>query len=370
MRITFICGCLNPGHDGVGDYTRKLAEQLSQLGHECQLIALKDTEDSQETRGHLQIFRHVQVLNDTETSTAVRKQIKAWNPDWISLQFVCFSFHPKGFIHRLTPFIHDIRATAELHVMFHELWVGEQPSLPLKLKVMGLIQRQQMLNAMKRWKPDVIHTSNPLYQFVLKQHNYSASILPLFSNIELSSTEEADTNTASNQRTLLFPFSQRHDWNITETLERLASLSHKAGVSLRLIQIGTIRSGSQHWSKIQSFCAAEGWPCKLLGPQDEATLSRHMHDADIGISSAHITLAGKSGAVAAMCEHGLPVICTTTASISKRFKPAPNHSHQLYSFFDSDERLVELFRNPPRTQPNPMLSAVAEQFIADLTTTA
>ena len=38
MKITFICGSLNPGQDGVGDYTRRLAAQLALDGHECQLI--------------------------------------------------------------------------------------------------------------------------------------------------------------------------------------------------------------------------------------------------------------------------------------------------------------------------------------------
>ncbi len=370
MKITFICGSLNPGHDGVGDYTRALAQKLSQSGHQCQLVAINDSEDSNDVTDHLQILRNTQVLNNPGKSAAVSNSITNWKPDWISLQFVCFGFHPKGFIHKLSPFIQDVRRASKLHIMFHELWVGEQPSLPFKHKVMGLIQRHLMLKALKLWHSDRIHTSNLLYQFILKQHNYASTILPLFSNIPITGKPDTSSPSDENLRTLLFPFSQRHDWNVQETLEQLDSLSKKAGVSLRLIQIGKLHAGNPHWPQIQTFCASRNWSCERLGPQDEATLSKYMHAADIGISSAHIALAGKSGAVAAMTEHGLPVICTITEPISKRFKPAANASNQLYSFFDSEERLIQLFREPARESANPQLPTVADQFIHDLNHTA
>ena len=42
MRIAFLCGSLEPGRDGVGDYTRGLAEELQRQGHEVIIIALRD----------------------------------------------------------------------------------------------------------------------------------------------------------------------------------------------------------------------------------------------------------------------------------------------------------------------------------------
>ena len=32
MKIVFICGCLEPGKDGVGDYTRRLSAELIDHG--------------------------------------------------------------------------------------------------------------------------------------------------------------------------------------------------------------------------------------------------------------------------------------------------------------------------------------------------
>ena len=42
MRIVFICGSLEPGRDGVGDYVRHLAVAVAQQGHETAAVALRD----------------------------------------------------------------------------------------------------------------------------------------------------------------------------------------------------------------------------------------------------------------------------------------------------------------------------------------
>ena len=42
MKIAFITSCLEPGKDGVGDYTRSLAAESSRNGHEVCLLALND----------------------------------------------------------------------------------------------------------------------------------------------------------------------------------------------------------------------------------------------------------------------------------------------------------------------------------------
>lgn len=370
MRITFICGSLNPGQDGVGDYTRRLADQLALDGHDCLLIAINDSVDAKESTGRTQVIRFKQLLSSPEKRHQALQLIAQWETEWISLQFVCFSFHPKGFIRRLTPFIQQSLGTAKLHIMFHELWVGEQPSLPLKHKVMGLIQRLQMLKALKTWQASAIHTSNELYKFILKQHGYNATILPLFGNIPIQPQNKANTvsNLLPRQRTLLFPFSQRHDWNVNETMQYFGKLAKATGVRLRLIQAGQLRTGDKHWNYIQEFCKAQDWECVQLGPQSEAHISKLMFEADIGVSSAHIALAGKSGAVAAMQEHGLPVICTIKAPISNLFKPDLSPIEGLYSLFDEHTRLEQLFSSPTRLTSKARLPEVAKQLNESLRT--
>lgn len=40
MRIAFSTGCLAPGRDGVGDYTRTLAGECARRGHTLALVSL------------------------------------------------------------------------------------------------------------------------------------------------------------------------------------------------------------------------------------------------------------------------------------------------------------------------------------------
>lgn len=363
MRISFICGSLAPGQDGVGDYTRRLATELCSSGHDCQLVSINDPETHADAMADgVEIVRRRQA--DAGDAQA---QIDRWNPDWISLQFVCFAFHPKGFIHGIVPWVGSIRRGRKLDIMFHELWVGEQPSLPFKHVVMGRIQQWLILRALKRWQPDSLHTSNPLYQYVLSRHGHHAERLPIFGNIPIAPAPGGgDFQRGADERIVLFPFSQRHDWNVEATLSRLDQAARTAGVRLKLVQIGQLRSGSQHWDRIKRFAGECGWQCLRLGAQPEATVSQWMRAADVGISSAHILLADKSGAAVAMHEHGLPVICTITAPVSKHFRATPEPEEGFHSFFDAQETLDALFRNPPKREPRSRLPGVAAKWLEHL----
>jgi hypothetical protein len=367
MRISFICGCLEPGQDGVGDYTRRLAAELCQLGHECQLISLNDSQDSNsQIEPGLEIVRFKNALHGLN-SHRVEAAVAAWNPDWVSLQFVCFAFHPKGFILQLSSVIGNLRIGRHLDIMFHELWVGEQPTLPFKHKVMGRIQQWLILSALRRWKPDSLHTSNRLYQHILERHGYEAARLPIFGNIPIASPpSSAEFSRAANERVILFPFSQRHDWNVSHTLAQLADLARAAEVSLKLVQIGSLRSGREHWDQIEAFAQLQNWQCLRLGELSEEAISQWMQAADIGISSTHIQLADKSGAAVAMHEHGLPVICTITEPVSTRYDEPPQSNPGCYSFFDTNACLIELLRRPDKLKKEARLPGIAKQWLDHL----
>jgi hypothetical protein len=367
MRISFICGSLAPGKDGVGDYTRRLAAELCHQGHACQLVSLNDSENSStQAESGLKIVRFKNALHGLRAHQ-VESVVAEWNPDWLSLQFVCFAFHPKGFILQLNTLIGNLRIGRKLDIMFHELWVGEQPSLPFKHKVMGQIQQWLILSALSKWKPDCIHTSNRLYQHILQRHGHASERLPIFGNIPLAHAPEgSEFARAANERIILFPFSQRHDWNVEETLAHLLEMATAAEVSLKLVQIGSLRSGLQHWDQIETFAHQQNWQCLRLGALPEESISQWMQAADVGISSAHIQLADKSGAAVAMHEHGLPVICTITAPISKRFNEAPQPIAGFYSFFDDSEQLIDLLSQQRKLKKEARLPRIAKQWLDNL----
>ena len=103
MKIVFICSCLEPGRDGVGDYTGRLAAELIRVGHEVSLLALNDRfanailSGDQERDGiKIPVLRLPSTLSDQDKTVHATNWINSVNPDLLSLQFVPFGFNPKG----------------------------------------------------------------------------------------------------------------------------------------------------------------------------------------------------------------------------------------------------------------------------------
>ena len=60
MNIVFLCSSLEPGRDGVGDYTRRLAQECAARGHVCRMVALHDphvTAEIQTREGDVRLMR-------------------------------------------------------------------------------------------------------------------------------------------------------------------------------------------------------------------------------------------------------------------------------------------------------------------------
>ncbi|QIL75338.1 glycosyltransferase family 4 protein [Hymenobacter sp. HDW8] len=103
MNIVFLCGALEPGRDGVGDYSRKLAGALVEKGHQVALAALKDGHVPAVTEG-IQLSDEVEVpvLRVPASWPAAQRfsRAKEWigriNPEWVSVQFVPYAFQAKG----------------------------------------------------------------------------------------------------------------------------------------------------------------------------------------------------------------------------------------------------------------------------------
>ena len=130
MKTAFLCSSLERGRDGVGDYTRRLASELIRQGHPSIAISLNDTHISdpvfelQKIEGNsVSVLRLPGTMPWQERASTARKWLDAFNPDWVSLQFVPFGFHPKGLPFGLSRHLKSIIGLRPLHWMFHELWV-------------------------------------------------------------------------------------------------------------------------------------------------------------------------------------------------------------------------------------------------------
>ncbi|MDI1235360.1 MAG: hypothetical protein PSX81_13855 [bacterium] len=323
MNIIFICGSLESGRDGVGDYTRRLAGQLNKLGNNASVIAINDqfvsnltiavqnSEDSE-----IAIMRIPKQISDAARFKYAREWVEQNQPDWISLQYVPFAFHDKGLPYTWTNYMELLTAKNNLHIMFHELWVGMSKESSYKEKIWGRLQRSLIKSTINRLKPKVITTQTQLYINYLNTLGFNAFQIPLFGNIERSKSikDISDKNEKSNDDISFIIFGGIHANAPAESFAKFVAIKFANKLNkVKLILIG--RCGHEQNTWIHAW-KNEGMQTLVLGEQSQSVISRELSNANFGISTTPTALLDKSGSVAAMLEHGLKVI-----SVSRKWQP-------------------------------------------------
>ncbi len=194
MRILFICGSLEPGKDGVGDYCYRLVSELSLIGHQVSLIALNDPFIHKEIKDEFVVAQYsidrLRIPGNLDKKYkyhSAKQFINTIKPDWISLQFVPYSFNIKGLPFGIGRELKRIGEPYNWHVMFHEGWIVPNKQTKFKNRMVSFFQKRIIQNVLKQLNPKVKHTSNELYQQEFEREGVDTKILGLFSNIEVSS---------------------------------------------------------------------------------------------------------------------------------------------------------------------------------------
>lgn len=319
MVISFICGSLEPGLDGVGDYTRRFASELIRLGNQVALISINDHyiellfSGTQFSEGFdIPVERVPSSLPEIERFYFLEKFIAKFDPEWISLQFVPFAFNSKGLPFTLADRLVKIGKGRRWHIMFHELWVGMNKEASVKHFFWGCVQRRLIVILIKKLKP-VIHTQSQLYLEQLKQLGFQANYLPLFSNIPLVKLDlkegQINNNSELVKNVSFVLFAAIHTGAPVDLFARdIALYSRSKGQKVSLIIIGRSSSEKERWA---AAWEAEGLIVKIMGEQSVDCISAILSSASAGITTTPFALVEKSGAVAAMQEHGLPVVCVS-----------------------------------------------------------
>ncbi len=376
MKLVILCGALEPGQDGVGDYSRRLAEFCRLEGHQVLLVALNDSRvaPGQVVKSADEI-RLSSALSWPEKSRLLNDTISRFQPHAISLQFVPFAFHPRGLCGRMIGALAPLTQLCPWEIMFHELWLGLNPSDPLKYRLLGWIQRRQILRLARQISPAVVHTQASVYVEVLRREKISAHLLPLFSNIPIAPPpDEADMEnlltsegflTASGWRTgrLIFVlFGSLHpEWNPQKMMQKL---SGQNPIFLTIGKLGA--KGREIWQRFASDYADQA-AFADLGELPPGKISAVLQWADAGVAASPWNLIEKSGSVAAMIEHGLPVIVTRNDFLpSQNCLSDPAWATRLHPVWDPAFSVKKLTRRPTCAR----LPETGRQFLHDLSNLA
>jgi hypothetical protein len=370
MKIIFLCGSLEPGRDGVGDYTRRLAGELIRQGQHVAAVALNDHYLVEEFTGmqpaddiNLPVIRIPAAWPKNRRFDRAKNWIKKFNPEWLSLQFVPFAFHPKGLPFNINKQLLKLSEGICWHIMFHELWVGMNKESGMKMLIWGHLQKQLIKALVLNLKPRIINTQTKLYQVHLLQMGFEAEYLPLFSNIPPSEKGKKNGLPISTSNDLHKPirlvlFGSIHPGAPVDQFAKEASQFAKVkNVQVILIFLGRCGQEQYRWEeawKVESLLV------EVLGEQPPAVISDVLNNSTMGISTTPLILVDKSGTVAAMREHGLPVLNVSRSwqarGVSNLYIPADILK------YEPGNLEACLLRKPNSNWPN-NVTAVAHQLV-------
>jgi hypothetical protein len=292
-----------------------------------------------------------------------RKNIDEIAPDWISLQFVIFSFHKKGLPFGLAKHLAALGSYGNWHIMFHETWVRKQSFFDIKHYLWGQIQQRLIVNLIKALKPKVIHTNTHLYQSELNNLGFNAQYLPLFSNIpNFDKGKGLNFEVNSPKKNISFiVFGQLHrNVQIQDFVNDVLDYSIKNNIMAFLIILGRCGDEMENWV---SKWKAANMSVKVWGEQPLNKVSEILKTADIGISTMNISLIEKSGSVAAMHEHGVPVISVSRAWQSTKWN---NIEQPIGVFIYRKGNLDSILRSDLDFKTSNNILVVAKAFIGAL----
>jgi|SRR6185503_4265701 len=324
MKIVFICGSLEPGRDGVGDYTRRLAAALIQKNNAASIIAMNDKYITEKLVGTQKEGETIlPVLRLPANSRLKTRLVEASNcihkfgPDWVSLQFVSFGYHKYGLPFELIFSLRRILKNKKLHIMFHELWCGMGKQPPGKERFLGFIQKVFFRLMISVLKPDAIFTNTKSYAAHLRQIGANARVVPVFSNIKTNDSESSENlNRLLPANLLSDVVNNQSDWLIIGFfgtiypvigLAQLIKNVAEAGENCKK-KVGILSFGVNRYLDINKIVDLNRITLWKLGELSSGLVNQIMSLVDVGIVTSPADQIDKSGSAIAWLERGIPVL--------------------------------------------------------------
>ena len=280
MKICFILGPFRPGKCGISDYVDLLGKELERRGHSI----LRESIHNSKSFDNLS--------NDLPDA------------DFYSIQFAPYSFAKRGLSGKsLFKFARSIRQK-KVQINFHEIWIGAYPQASWKEKIIGSCQKREILKFLKIAQPKIIHASNSAAINHFKKEGIKAEPLYLFGNIPFHSSDNQPDEIPMLQVVFFGTLYKQFPFRLLG--QRLSEISLALGKGVNLWVIGRQRE-SVGLSKLKEMAIANNFKTNVRGELCTDSISNEFQMCSLAISTTPYDILGKSGATAAMLEHGLPI---------------------------------------------------------------
>jgi hypothetical protein len=363
-KILFICGSAEPGKDGVGDYTRRLAVALVGKGYHVTIIALADkfvselvTEVQHVEDSAVSIIRIPTNIGTSIKKNCIISHVEENKPDWISLQYVPQAFEKRGLAFTLISILKSIPIGPSWHFMIHEIAV---PKRGVIQRIIRIIQQKLLQQLYRLLKPKLVHTSITRYQIALQNLGISSTILPLFSNIPCINS----TKIWANKQVFTIGFFSQLNVSsyIIASLKALAIRASTEGLKLHIVLIGGKKERNTEFIKFIREHKQINATCQATGYLSPTELSEQLTHCQLGISPIKFSALGKSGSFAAFVEHGVPVLAPVDTT-----RAASNWAIANYKVYTQTHQLPPL-RTLKANKSIPLLDIVLKTFLTDIET--
>lgn len=363
MKIIFLCGALEPGRDGVGDYTRRLAGCLIRQNHEIAIVALNDQFISEEVDGvqvdgesEISILRLPSSVNEKMRFRRAKNWINDFSPDIISLQFVPYSFHRKGLPWNLGRCLKELDSKSKWHIMFHELWLDNPTNY--KQRIVSFFQKKIIKRLVSQLDSKINNVSIEFNQDRLKKIGINSELLGLFGNIQKSPSNSCNKfydGSLSNEVRILYFGAAPKGALVGQIIEGLEDFYKKKEQLVHLIMVGGESKAKKEF--INSLKKKRNLKIKItdLGFLESEEVSKILDCVNVGIIRSAGHLIGKSGTAIAMLEFGLPIWApklNDDKNVMFDFRPELIHSD-----------LIKAFEAKRKNEYIPRLPLVSEIFI-------
>lgn len=379
--VALVCGRLEPGHDGVGDYTRTLAEACAQAGVRVALIGLNDSNVKgsavRENCG-FPVLRLPARANWADNVPGAGAFVNEMGLSWASFQFVPYSYGKRGLVSGLAEKLEPLTRGRNLQVMFHEIWIGATEHASLKDRLVGWLQRGTIREFARRASPKVVHTSNSAYMKLLRSIGVDAVRLPLPGTIPLQRTDASAwlygrlsglgvdiTETTRPEFAIFGFFGTLHPvWPAEPLVSQLEEFAQRTGRKPIMLSFGKLGSGEALWNRLSREKRSGGMRWCSLGLVSALEASQLMNSVDFGVAASPLSLLEKSSAAVCLLEHGLPVIVNRNDACFSGIDSEAGISSQIMPNWRTGfvERLQSARRQPVLLR----VPAVRDQFLRDL----
>ena len=382
-KILFLCGSLEPGKSGVGDYTRTLAQELLRLyGIQSMILALNDgsvNERTESDRNKTPSVPEIRLPQGSEKNwrKETDKIIQDFAPDWVSLQYVGYSYNTYGCGYPITRLLETLPKTIKLHIMFHELWEGFGVNDSLKVRVRGFLQKRSVKKLVSTSKPSIIHTQNAFYVKQLRKLGTDAKYLPLFGNIPIATkdtnralaliqkTGTISATQAERHRYLVFIFfgSIYPSWPGEELMNYVHGALPNLEKRVLFLSIGKLGAQRGNWDSLRKRYS-DYFEFVELGFLETSEISILLQEADFGVATTPFEALGKSGSFITMQEHGLPVFASQGMLRENKDGDCLDKEPNAYPI--NRDAIAQIHNPPEKGSQQSRLPQTIHSFVKDL----